>query len=128
MHKVNEHADFILSQCLFGLHLLGEPDFNMGKKEVIRVVESEKTALILFGLQPEYLYMATGSNGNFKESMLKPLKGYRVEAFPDKSEYENWIKEASKLNQKGYNIKVSRLLENTDLEEGSDLIDLLIKT
>jgi hypothetical protein len=99
----------------------------MGKKEVIRVVESEKTALILFGLQPEYLYMATGSNGNFKESMLKPLKGYRVEAFPDKSEYENWIKEASKLNQKGYNIKVSRLLENTDLEEGSDLIDLFIQ-
>jgi hypothetical protein len=60
-----------------------------------------------------------------KESMLKPLKGYQVRAYPDKSVFENWNALADVLNTKGYYIKTSSLLENMDLENGADLIDLL---
>jgi hypothetical protein len=62
---------------------------------------------------------------NLKESMLKPLKGHQVIAYPDKSVFEKWNALAVVLNTKGSYIKTSSLLENMDLEKGADLIDLL---
>lgn len=48
-------ADWELSQCLFGEHLLAlYPGKPMG------LVESEKTAVIAAGLMPKYVWVATG--------------------------------------------------------------------
>lgn len=124
MHKVNQHSSFNLSQCLFGLHLLNLQPLDHQQTHDVRIVESEKTAVIMMGLMPQYIWMATGSKSNFKESMLIPLKSYKVVAYPDKSEYDNWNTAVDQLNDKGFNIKVSRLLENMNLELGADLIDL----
>jgi hypothetical protein len=125
MHKINAHKDFNLNQCLFGLHLLKLKPFEGQKNHEIRIVESEKAAVIMCILMPQYLWLATGSADNFKESMLKPLKGYQVRAYPDKSVFEKWNALADVLNTKGYYIKTSSLLENMDLKKGADLIDLL---
>ncbi len=124
MHKINEYKHFNLSQCLFGLHLLNYMVIDGEETHEVRVVESEKTAIIMTGLMPEYIWMATGSKSNFKESMLAPLKSYNVVAYPDKSEFDGWSMVADKLNEKGFNIKVSKLLEQTNLDAGADLIDL----
>ena len=114
--------DFNLSQCLFGLHLIAENTVS-----TIGIVEAEKTAVVLSMFKPEYLWLATGSKGNFKHELLKPVKGFNVVAFPDKGEFTDWQKTASDLNKVGFNIKVDAFIENTDCENGTDLADILLK-
>lgn len=50
-------ADWQLSQCLFGEHLLA---LYQGKP--VGLVESEKTAVIAAGLMPKYMWLATGGH------------------------------------------------------------------
>ena len=104
--------------------LLSQNPITGELKNEVRLVQSEKTAVIMFGLFPQYIWMATGSNSNFKPQLLKPLKNYKVVAYPDKSEFEKWNKVAIELNMSGFNIMVSSLLEVSDLEKGADIIDL----
>ena len=75
---------------------------------------------------PNYTWMATGSLSGFKYEYLKPLKGKEIIAFPDKGGYNKWKNTADILNEKGFNIEVSKLLENKDFNDGWDLVDVLI--
>jgi hypothetical protein len=58
--------------------------------------------------------------------MLLPIKDYKITAFPDKSEYNDWMNKATELNGFGFNIAVSDWLENKDFEAGTDFADVLI--
>lgn len=107
-------------QCLFGLHLL-----NDNIKQVA-IVESEKTAIIMSIEFPKYTWMSTGSLSGFKYEYLKPLKSKEIIAFPDKGGYYKWKTTAKNLKSKGFNIRVSQLLEVDEFEMGWDLVDLLI--
>ena len=66
-------------QCLFGLHLLNDADH----KQPVAIVESEKSALIMSMVRPDYLWMACGSLNNFNEDFLKPLRDRKIVGFPD---------------------------------------------
>lgn len=121
VHIVNKTKDFTLDQCLFGLHLINETN-----QKTVAIVESEKTAIIMSIFKPEYTWLATGSKHGFKHSMLEPIKQFKIVAFPDKSEYEDWKQRASELNAKGFKISVSDWIEQTELESGSDLADVFI--
>lgn len=121
VHKVNKTEDFTLDQCLFGLHLINEAN-----QKTVAIVESEKTAVIMSVFKPEYTWLATGSKQGFKQSMLEPIKQFKIVVFPDKSEYEDWKQRASELNAKGFKISVSDWIEQTCLESGSDLADVFI--
>ena len=110
--------DFIINQCLFGLHLINESN-----QKTIAVVESEKTAVIMSVFKPNYIWVATGMKGGFKYEMLKPVKDFKIVAFPDKSEYNDWLNKAIELNGFGFNIVVNDLIENTEFETGFDLAD-----
>jgi hypothetical protein len=66
LHKAFKEPEFNLSQCLFGLHRITE-DYQ----KTIAIVESEKTAIVMSILLPHYIWLATGSKGNFKFEMLK---------------------------------------------------------
>ncbi len=123
IHKIKEIENFTLEQCLFGLNQL--PEILIDKK--IGIVESEKTALILSIIYPEYYWMATGGKQNFKESMLKPIKDYQIVAYPDKGEYEDWFKKAKLLNQIGYRIEVNNWLETINYDTGTDLADVILE-
>jgi hypothetical protein len=74
-------------------------------------------------LLPHYIWLATGSKGNFKFEMLKPIKKKGC-SFPDK-EYSNWLDKSIELNAIGFKISVSDLIEQTDFENGYDLADYL---
>jgi hypothetical protein len=111
---------FELRQCLFGLHLINE------NTKVIALVESEKTAIIMSIFKPEYTWLSTGSKGGLKYEYLKPIKDYKIIAFPDKSEYSDWSKKAMELNGFGCNIEVSSFLENSNYPVGTDLADVYI--
>ncbi|WMI64087.1 DUF6371 domain-containing protein [Aestuariibaculum sp. YM273] len=121
MHKVLRLDDFVLQQCLFGIHNL----CDYTTERTICIVESEKTAVIMSIMQPAYLWLATGSKSNLKEALLKPLKNHNVIVFPDKTEYETWNTKVQYLNSIGFNVSCSALLERQNIEEGSDLVDYL---
>ena len=123
MHKVKKIEDFNLEQCLFGLNQL--PEIPIDKK--IGIVESEKTAVILSIMYPDYYWMATGGKQNFKESMLKPIKDYQIVAYPDKGEFKDWFEKAKSLNNLGYKIEVNDWLETIDYDTGTDLADVILE-
>ena len=113
--------NFNLNQCLFGLHLINESN-----QRTIAVVESEKTAVLMSIFKPQYIWVATGMKGGFKYENLKPIKDYKIIAFPDKTEYCDWQHKAIELNSVGFKIVVNDWLEQTDYKDGSDLADVYI--
>ncbi|QXP70639.1 hypothetical protein H0I29_00590 [Polaribacter sp. R2A056_3_33] len=122
IHKQLKLNNFVLQQCLFGLHLIN----SISKSDTICIVESEKTAIIMSIMIPNFIWLATGSKTGFKEKMLKSIKEFNVIAYPDKTVYSNWNKEAILLNKQGYKIECSNLLESIELENGGDLVDFLL--
>ncbi|WP_396167714.1 DUF6371 domain-containing protein [Flavobacterium sp.] len=122
MHKILKLKDYELQQCLFGLHLI-----STYTGDTIAIVESEKTAVIMSMIVPEHLWLATGSKNNFKKELLYPIKNYKILVFPDKSEFEDWNKRTSELNQIGFKIKCSNLIEGKEVENGYDLADYYIE-
>ncbi|TLX71381.1 hypothetical protein E9993_20650 [Labilibacter sediminis] len=55
---------------------------------------------------------------------LNTLKGYQVTLFPDKGKaFMKWIKIAESAC---FHVQVNTVLENTDLNEGDDIADLVI--
>lgn len=112
--------EFVLNQCLFGLHLIDQ------NTKVVALVESEKTAVIMSIFKPEYVWLATGSKGGFKYEFLKAIKQHKIVAFPDKDEYNDWLNKATELNGFGFNILVNDWLEFTDYPIGTDFADVYI--
>jgi predicted RNA-binding Zn-ribbon protein involved in translation (DUF1610 family) len=117
-HKVLKIEDFNLKQCLFGLHRI-----TVELNKPIAIVESEKTAIIMSLVSPDFVWMATGSKANLKEEFLKPLRNRKIILHPDYGEFEDWQKLVSKLKDKGYKIAISDLLEKMQLKKGYDLVD-----
>lgn len=113
--------EFNLRQCLFGLHLI-----KGSNVKVIGLVESEKTAVLMSLFKPEYVWMATGSKGGFKYELLLPIKQCKIIAFPDKSEYNDWLAKSEQLNKYSFDIVVNDWLEQSNYEDGTDLADVLL--
>ena len=89
MHKTLKIQNYELQQCLFGLHLINEHP-----EKTIALVESEKTTIIMSLFLPNYIWIATGSKGNFKIELLEPINNFKIIAYPDKSEDNDWNKKA----------------------------------
>jgi hypothetical protein len=104
------------------LHLINESETR-----VVGLVESEKTAIIMSIFKPEYLWLATGSKSGFKYEFLKPIQQYKIIAFPDKSEYNDWLSKAKQLNMFGFDIVINDWLEQSNYSDGVDLADVYIK-
>ncbi|AEH01405.1 DUF6371 domain-containing protein [Lacinutrix sp. 5H-3-7-4] len=123
MHKKLNLNDFVLQQCLFGLHCITKQE----SYKTICIVESEKTAIIMSIIFPSNIWMATGSKFNFKESLLLPIKNRQIIAYPDKSEYKAWLNVCSQLNTKGFKIICSKLVESSNINDGDDLVDICLE-
>ncbi len=118
-----------LKQCLFGEHQLPlEPNKS------VAIVESEKTAILMSVLLPEYIWLATGGKNGCRWtelSVFKSLEGRNVVLFPDLGCYDDWSEKAELLKRIGFKISVSQFLEDqanqNDKLNGFDLVDYLIK-
>lgn len=115
--------DWVLTQCLFGEHLL--PKYRDRK---VALVESEKTALICAALMPDYVWVATGGKTQLGDK-LKVLKGREVVAFPDVDGYDEWVSRLSCIG--GLSIHVSDYLQKNATEQDRDahvdIADILIR-
>ena len=108
---------WVLQQCFFGQHLLKKyPD----KK--VCLVESEKTAVILAALQPEYVWLATSGSSGLSTEKLTCLKGRQVKVIPDSGCYEKWHKTLSE--SKGLDYVITKMLE--DYQPNTDLADVFL--
>lgn len=113
---------FNLKQCLFGLHLSKED-----RSKPIAIVESEKTAVIMSIKEPKLIWMACGSLNGFKMEYLAPLRLRKIIGFPDKGCFEKWQEVADTLNEKGFDITISDILENNiNANLGDDIADLIL--
>lgn len=120
--------DYMLQQCLFGLHQLA----TTPKNDAIAIVESEKTAVIASVYMPNLVWMATGGAQNFNNTLLKPLAGRKVIVFPDVNQYQYWKTKANNIQQQlQMDINVSDFMEVNASDSmkisGADLADVLIK-
>lgn len=101
----------VFKQCLFGQHLI---DYS----KPINIVEAEKTALICDVKYPEFHWVATG--GQEMISKIDILKSGTIHADKGKA-FEKWNERIDKSK-----FSMSKLMENTELPEGSDLADLIM--
>ncbi len=124
----NQLVNFQLSQCLFGLHQIN----TAPKDKVIAIVESEKTAILMTAIIPQFIWLACGSASNLKLELFHELIDRQLMLFPDLGCYKKWQEKAYELQQINPTIWVSDLLKNKataeDKANGLDLADFLIKT
>ena len=132
-------ADSMTSRhCLFGLHLLRER--RVGRDVTIAVVESEKTAVIMSELLPDYIWLATGGMGNVQTERFRQLRGMRVVMFPDTdtagAAFASWYEAAQMVMRQPFwdrspPVVVSPLLERNATEEQKrrkiDIADMLFE-
>jgi len=123
----NQLANFQLSQCLFGLHQVN----TAPKNKIIAIVESEKTAILMTAIMPQYTWLACGSASNLKPELFHELMDRQLILFPDLGCYGKWLEKSYTLQQINPNIHVSDLLKSkateADKKKGLDLADFLIK-
>ena len=153
-------SDFENPHCLFGLHLLTNTNISVCQDKSVSsvtsqrhtllvresvcplnvcVVESEKSAVILSELFPDYVWLSCGGLQMFKPELLAPLVNHKVMVFPDTDEtgatYKAWqdiVQQASKHYPFHYPIRISPILEvHASAEQKKrkiDLIDLLFES
>ena len=152
-------ASWQVTHCLFGLHLLAHTDLSdhtdfshsyqaqpvpkapsvrsvrsVCHKKTVCVVESEKSAVLLSELLPEYVWMAYATTAHLSPELFAPLQGHKVILFPRTdptlSTYLFFKDLAALVHQRyGLDITVSRFLEDRATPDQKsrciDLVDFL---
>lgn len=125
-----------LNQTLFGEHLLR----NEPKDKGVCIVESEKTAVVMSILKPQFIWLSCGGADMLENALVNShdaLLGRRCLLFPDKAKgednfFEKWkgICEGKDKRHIGFpdlNLTVSDALEHdTELKPGDDIADLYL--
>lgn len=76
---------FSLSQAWFGSHLL-----PIYPSLPVAIVESEKTAILLACMRPQYIWLATGGMQNFVPDKAPSLQGRKVYVYADADGEQEW--------------------------------------
>lgn len=104
-----------IKQCLFGLHLVDD-------SKPIGLVESEKTAVIMAGKLPNFIWVSCGSSGN--TSQAYDIRGRKVVVFPDGNAFDDW---KEKLSPYGFKISdaLQKYLTPDEQKKGVDVADFV---
>jgi hypothetical protein len=125
-HTLLKLPKYNLQQVFFGEHLI-----YPGGKEIIAIVESEKTAVIAKGFMPEHIWVAAGSLEGLTYEKCRVLHGRQVMLVPDLDAYPKWEKKLNQLKAKmpGTRFGMGQFLKDLTPEEqtpGMDIADWLI--
>jgi hypothetical protein len=125
VHTTLQLPDFVLSQCLFGEHLLRDVT------KMVAIVESEKTAIIASVYLPDMTWLACGGSEGLNIDKCRCLKGREIILFPDCGMFDKWSAKAGELRAICKSVSVSNLIEKgateAEREAGSDLGDYLVR-
>jgi hypothetical protein len=128
---LDERNDVQKSPCLFGLPQL----VTAPADQPVAIVEAPKTAIIATPYFPDFIWLAVGALSYLNADRLAPLRGRKIELFPDLSKdgsaFERWNRVAGDLLAQGFQITVSTYLEDNatvqEREAGLDLADFLLE-
>ena len=116
----------------FSSFLRAEEKDKSGNKGVA-IVESEKTAVIMSEIIPEFIWLSCGGLQMFKPELLSPLTDHKVILFPDTDEsgeaFTTWTQiaqQANKLYPFKHPLRISNLLESAaSLDQKQRKIDIV---
>jgi hypothetical protein len=112
------------SHSLFGLHRLKcEP-----KNKVIAIVESEKTAILMTVLIPQFLWMATGGMSMLNFDKYDCLFNRDILLYPDGNAFNLWSAKASEAKKEGFNVIVDDYLQKRNYCDNTDILDIALKS
>lgn len=109
--------DYQPPKCFFGQHLLAQRP-----SEPVAIVESEKTAIAMALLMPQFIWIATAGCGGLTAEKTACLKGRRVHLFPDSGCYNKWYNQMQQTV--GIPWSISDNLET--FPPNTDLVDLFL--
>lgn len=113
--------------CLFGEHLILDKDKG---KQILILVESEKTAIVGYVNMPKYTWLAYGGSNGLTENKTKALIGHKVLIIPDVSRTATdiMLKKITHLQKLGIDARVWDMTygksDNVLKEEGVHNMDL----
>ena len=109
-------ANFNQKTGLFGEHLLAD------KQKEVRLVESEKTAIIASLEFPEFIWLASGSRAFLTKDRIKVLKGRDITLYPDNDAFDEWKKKAAL-----HHFTISDLIKEKCSSPNADLADYILE-
>lgn len=114
---------------LFGMHLL-----NRYKKATVKIVESEKTALLMaiaYGNHAGQVWMACGGLENLNRDKLKPIIEQKrdIILYPDRDGIDKWKAKAENLHYDRVTVDCKPVTEWWKPEDGekADIADVVIR-
>lgn len=118
-HKIKESSCQV-NQYFFGGHLIDDND------KPIAIVEAEKTAVIMFLILPNFIWIACGGSTNLNDNKCSSLPFDRVTLFPDEGQYDNWKGIADKW---GFEISqdCEHWFKDGSIDKGDDIADYYLK-
>lgn len=122
VHSAMKNKDYVLRQCLFGLHQLTT------EEKPVAIVESEKTAILMSVIYPKFTWLATGGKNGAKFHNCEALKDLNVVLLPDLGAEDAWHEYAKLARKNGINAVVKDWCKNpTDeqIKRGLDVADFI---
>lgn len=111
---------FCLVQVFFGEHLVAE-----NPEKPIALCESEKSAILMSVLQPEYNWLAAGGSNMLNVQRLMRL--HRLDLVsPDEGQFELWEKQTSIFKERQMDVRVEKAFRSGVVESGADILDLYL--
>ena len=124
--KPDEHE---VLKPLFGMHLL-----NRYKKATVKIVESEKTALLMaiaYGNHAGQVWMACGGLENLNREKLEPIIEQKrdIILYPDRDGIDKWKAKAENLHYDRVTVDCKPVTEWWKPEDGekADIADVVIR-
>ena len=119
LHK-QVNKDYRLVQVFFGEHLIIEEP-----TKPIALCESEKSAILMSVLQPEYNWIAAGGSNMLNVQRLMRL--HRLDLVsPDEGQFELWEKQTSFFKGRQMDIRVEKAFREGKVNGGDDILDLYL--
>ncbi|WP_294081635.1 DUF6371 domain-containing protein [Proteiniphilum sp. UBA5384] len=119
-------ADFKLTQCYFGEHLL-----RLHPCKPVAIVEAEKTAIIASMLFGNYIWLAAGNLNGITAEKSTVLRDRNIVLFPDAGCFEKWNKKKEEIRNEIFcQINISYLVEThatpQQSHDGYDIADYIL--
>lgn len=112
---------FILKQCFFGEHLL-----KLRPNDPVALCESEKTAVLMSVIRPEFVWLASGGSENLQTYKFYHLHNREVHVFPDQKQFKKWKEKTAFLANRIMNTEVEEAFFRNECEEGADIWDIVL--
>ena len=115
--KASGKEDFNLVQVFFGEHLLN------GLSKPVALVESEKTAVLMSIVRPDYTWLAAGGSEMLNTYRLSRLPRLDI-IYPDNGQRIKWTAKTAYMHP-NVDLSVDKAVAAGKLEAGADIADLV---